>query len=51
MLNINGSTIETDTHGYLKNTNDWSEAAAQVIAEQERPCFNRRALANYSLCP
>lgn len=35
MLNVDGHTIETDAHGYLKNTKDWSKAIAEAIATQE----------------
>lgn len=35
MLSIDNHKIETDKEGYLKNLNDWSEAVARMIAEQE----------------
>jgi tRNA 2-thiouridine synthesizing protein E len=35
MLNFAGHDIETDSEGYLKDTHQWSEALAEVIAEQE----------------
>ena len=34
-LEFNGQLIETDAKGYLLNSNDWSEALALVLAEQE----------------
>lgn len=34
-LEFAGRVIDTDTHGYLKNTQDWSEALALLIAERE----------------
>ena len=35
MLNFEGKEIETDSEGYLKDTTQWSEAMAEVIAAQE----------------
>ncbi|MDU6922869.1 sulfurtransferase TusE [Franconibacter helveticus 513] len=35
MLTFEGKEIETDSEGYLKQTTDWSEGLAQVIAEKE----------------
>jgi len=35
MLMINEQEIATDKQGYLLNSNDWSEALAPIIAEQE----------------
>ena len=35
MLIINEQEIATDKQGYLLNSNDWSEALAPIIAEQE----------------
>ena len=35
MLEFEGKQIETDAHGYLKNTDDWSEALVPVLAEEE----------------
>ena len=35
MLNFEGKEIETDSEGYLKETSQWSEAMAEVIAAQE----------------
>ena len=35
MLNFAGHDIETDSEGYLKDTHQWSEALAEVIAGQE----------------
>ncbi|POP46047.1 sulfurtransferase TusE [Superficieibacter electus] len=35
MLNFAGREIETDSEGYLKDTQQWSEALAGLIAEQE----------------
>ncbi len=34
-LEFNGQLIDTDAKGYLLNSNDWSEALALVLAEQE----------------
>lgn len=34
-LEFAGRVIDTDAHGYLKNSQDWSEALAQLIAERE----------------
>ncbi|MGO2477187.1 MAG: TusE/DsrC/DsvC family sulfur relay protein [Pseudoalteromonas sp.] len=35
MLKFNNQHITTDKQGYLLDSNDWSEALAPVIAEQE----------------
>ena len=35
MFIFEGSDIETDSEGYLKETTQWSEAMAEVIAAQE----------------
>ncbi|SEK75804.1 tRNA 2-thiouridine synthesizing protein E [Kosakonia sacchari] len=35
MLMFEGKEIETDSEGYLKETSLWSEALAEVIAQQE----------------
>ncbi|MBV8045147.1 sulfurtransferase TusE [Pluralibacter sp.] len=35
MLNFEGKEIETDNDGYLKDSTQWSEALAEVIAQQE----------------
>jgi len=35
MLNFEGKEIETDNDGYLKESGQWSEALAEVIAEKE----------------
>ncbi|WES70627.1 sulfurtransferase TusE [Superficieibacter sp. HKU1] len=35
MLNFAGHDIETDSEGYLKDTRQWSEPLAEVIAGQE----------------
>lgn len=35
MLEFAGRVIETDVQGYLMNSNDWSEALAMILAEQE----------------
>lgn len=35
MLMFNGKQIETDAQGYLKNSEDWSEGLAIVLAAQE----------------
>ncbi|AJI94589.1 sulfur relay, TusE/DsrC/DsvC family protein [Yersinia ruckeri] len=35
MLEFEGRIIDTDAQGYLKNSDDWSEALAPVIAAQE----------------
>jgi tRNA 2-thiouridine synthesizing protein E len=36
MLSKNGIIIETDSHGYLRDQNDWSEELATEIAKQEQ---------------
>lgn len=35
MFIFDGNEIETDSEGYLKDTTQWNEAMAAVIAEQE----------------
>lgn len=35
MIEFNGQQIETDAKGYLTQSSQWSEALAEVIAEQE----------------
>lgn len=35
MLEFNGQSIDTDAQGYLKNSNDWNEALALILASQE----------------
>lgn len=35
MFEFEGRMIETDTQGYLTNSNDWSESLAIVLAQQE----------------
>ncbi len=35
MLVFEGQEIETDAQGYLKNSSDWQEAIALLLAEQE----------------
>lgn len=35
MLLVNGKEIETDTEGYLKNLDEWSEAFAIARAKEE----------------
>ncbi|MBV7436876.1 MULTISPECIES: TusE/DsrC/DsvC family sulfur relay protein [Aeromonas] len=35
VLEFNGHIIETDAKGYLRHIEDWSEALALVLAEQE----------------
>ena len=35
MFIFEGNEIETDSEGYLKDTTQWNEAMAVVIAEQE----------------
>ncbi|QWA12765.1 sulfurtransferase TusE [Sodalis ligni] len=35
-MEFNGKDIETDAQGYLKNIDDWHEALAEAIAEQEQ---------------
>ncbi|WP_313109298.1 sulfurtransferase TusE [Atlantibacter sp.] len=35
MLTFNNKEFETDNDGYLKDSSEWSEGLAQVIAEQE----------------
>jgi len=32
---VNGQTVEADGNGYLVNIDDWNEAVAEAIAEQE----------------
>ncbi|MGL4860881.1 MAG: TusE/DsrC/DsvC family sulfur relay protein [Enterobacteriaceae bacterium] len=36
MLEFAGKIIETDAQGYLKNSSDWQEALAPLLAEQEQ---------------
>ncbi|AKA36945.1 sulfurtransferase TusE [Yersinia ruckeri] len=35
MLEFEGRIIDTDAQGYLKNSDDWSEALAPILAAQE----------------
>ena len=35
MLEYEGQVIETDAQGYLKNSGDWHEALAPLLATQE----------------
>ncbi|VAX76936.1 Sulfurtransferase TusE [Serratia symbiotica] len=35
MLEFEGQVIETDSQGYLRNSTDWHEALAQLLAAQE----------------
>ncbi|MCQ9120832.1 TusE/DsrC/DsvC family sulfur relay protein [Rodentibacter pneumotropicus] len=35
MIEIQGKQIETDSSGYLANTDDWNEEVAKAIAQQE----------------
>ncbi|MGY0146641.1 sulfurtransferase TusE [Edwardsiella tarda] len=35
MLEFDGRSIETDTQGYLLNSQEWSEALAELLAQQE----------------
>ncbi|HBC81362.1 MAG TPA: sulfurtransferase TusE, partial [Escherichia sp.] len=35
MLSFEGKEIETDNDGYLKESSQWSEGLAEVIAAQE----------------
>lgn len=35
MFVFNGQEIETDSHGYLKNSNEWTEEMVQALAEIE----------------
>lgn len=35
MLSFEGKEIETDADGYLKESSQWSEALAEVIAQKE----------------
>jgi tRNA 2-thiouridine synthesizing protein E len=35
MLSFEGKEIETDNDGYLKESNQWCEGLAEVIAEKE----------------
>ncbi|AKP74486.1 Sulfurtransferase TusE [Piscirickettsia salmonis] len=34
-LHFNQQTIQTDSHGYLKNPTDWQPELAQILAKQE----------------
>ena len=34
-IDINGKSLETDEEGYLINLSDWTEDAAQFLAQQE----------------
>ncbi|WP_311791299.1 MULTISPECIES: sulfurtransferase TusE [Pantoea] len=34
-MEFNGNTIDVDGEGYLKNRDDWSEALAEQIAQNE----------------
>ncbi|MBG3079180.1 sulfurtransferase TusE [Proteus mirabilis] len=35
MFVFNGKEVETDSHGYLKNSNEWSEDMVPTLAEIE----------------
>ncbi|HCH51215.1 MAG TPA: sulfurtransferase TusE [Proteus sp.] len=35
MFVFNGQKIETDSHGYLNNSNEWTEEMVPILAEQE----------------
>ena len=35
-INVDGNEIPTSATGFLENVEDWSEAVARVIAEQEK---------------
>ncbi|ACY84124.1 sulfurtransferase TusE [Edwardsiella piscicida] len=35
MLEFDGRCIETDAQGYLLNSQEWSEALAEILAQQE----------------
>ncbi|MBG2965340.1 sulfurtransferase TusE [Proteus mirabilis] len=35
MFVFNGQQIETDSHGYLKNSNEWTEEMVLILAELE----------------
>ncbi|EOG1983613.1 TPA: sulfurtransferase TusE [Proteus mirabilis] len=35
MFVFNGQQIETDSHGYLKNSNEWIEEMVPILAELE----------------
>ncbi|MGM7603880.1 sulfurtransferase TusE [Proteus mirabilis] len=35
MFVFNGQQIETDSHGYLKNSNEWTEKMVPILAELE----------------
>ncbi|AWH87140.1 sulfurtransferase TusE [Limnobaculum parvum] len=35
MFEFEGRMVETDTQGYLLNSNDWSESMAVILAQQE----------------
>ncbi len=49
MFIFEGSEIETDSEGYLKETTQWSEAMAEVIAAQEGITPVRRTLGSSAL--
>jgi tRNA 2-thiouridine synthesizing protein E len=36
MLELNGNTIDTDTNGYLKDPQDWTDELIPLLAEQEK---------------
>ena len=35
MFVFNGQQIETDSHGYLKTANEWTEEMVPILAELE----------------
>jgi TusE/DsrC/DsvC family sulfur relay protein len=35
VLLVNGKPVETDSEGYLRNLNDWSEDFVRALAQQE----------------
>ena len=50
MLIFEGKEIETDTEGYLKESSQWSEPLAVVIAENEGDCAVARTLGSGAFC-
>lgn len=50
MLIFEGKEIETDTEGYLKESSQWSEPLAVVIAEKRRDCAVARTLGSGAFC-
>lgn len=50
MFIFEGNEIETDSEGYLKDTTQWSEAMAEVIAAQEGITLAVGTLGSSALC-